>query len=192
MSLYSTHTDEELLLQLQSGNEAAFTALYDRYWERLLARAVLRLQSTEDAKEVVQDVFIRLWNRRERLTIRNSFHTYIAAALKYEIIRKLNERERVRLESTELTDDGATILKVADDTTQNELDFQDLQQRLQASVKRLPEKCRLVFRLSREKGLSEKEIAETLQISPKTVQGHITHAIKDLRSALNSFLLFFL
>lgn len=191
MSLYSTHTDEELLLLLQSGNEAAFTALYDRYWERLLARAVLRLQSTEDAKEVVQDVFIRLWNRRENLTIRKSFYTYIAAALKYEIIRKLNERKRMRLESAELTDD-ATILKVADDTTRHELDFQDLQQRLEASVKRLPEKCRMVFRLSREKGLSEKEIAEALQISPKTVQGHITHAIKDLRSALNSFFLFFL
>ncbi len=191
MSSYFTYSDVQLVELLKTGDDGAFTALYDRYWEKLLARAILRLKSTEDAKEVVQDVFIRLWNRREILTIQNSFYTYIAAALKYEIIRRLAERKKRHSDVTGLIED-AGVLKVQDHATQHQLDFHDLQQRLEASIQQLPEKCRLVFRLSREKGLSEKEIAEALQISPKTVQGHITHAINSLRSSLNSFFALFL
>jgi len=189
MSSYSTYSDGELIELLKSGDDIAFTSLYDRYWDKLLERAIVRLKSTDDAREAVQNTFIRLWNRKENLRIQYSFYTYIAAVLKYEIIRKLSDRKQAALDAEALPASGHESL--ADTSTQQLLDFNDLQQRLEASVQGLPEKCRLVFRLSREKGLSQKEIAETLNISPKTVEAHIANAIKKLRASLNLFFLIF-
>jgi DNA-directed RNA polymerase specialized sigma24 family protein len=64
MALFSSHTDEELLQRMQEGEEAAFTELYNRYWQKLLARAMMQLRSAEDAEELLHDVFTRLWRRR--------------------------------------------------------------------------------------------------------------------------------
>src|SRR5699024_840842 len=125
--------------------------------------------------------------RRGRLEIKHSFYTYIAAVLKYEIIRKLAQRKKLRLINKGFSEDPPhTVL--ADNSTQELLNFNDLQQRLEASIGNLTEKCRLVFRLSREKGMSQKEIAASLNISPKTVEAHISSAIKKLRAALNLLL----
>lgn len=190
MSTYGFHTDEQLIELLKSGDDIAFTVLYDRYWEKLLERAISRLKSTEEAREVVQNAFIRLWNRRERLDIKYSFYTYMAAVLKYEILRKLVERKKMRQMSEDLAANLASISLTVSPTEQ-QLDFKDLQQRLEESIVNLPEKCRLIFKLSREKGMSNKEIAASLNISPKTVEAHISNAIKKLRSSLNLFFVFF-
>lgn len=190
MSTYGFHTDEQLIELLKSGDDIAFTVLYDRYWEKLLERAISRLKSTEEAREVVQNAFIRLWNRRERLDIKYSFYTYMAAVLKYEILRKLVERKKMRQMSDDLAANLASISLTVSPTEQ-QLDFKDLQQRLEESIVNLPEKCRLIFKLSREKGLSNKEIAASLNISPKTVEAHISNAIKKLRSSLNLFFVLF-
>lgn len=190
MSTYGFHTDEQLIELLKSGDDIAFTVLYDRYWEKLLERAISRLKSTEEAREVVQNAFIRLWNRRERLDIKYSFYTYMAAVLKYEILRKLVERKKMRQMSEDLAANLASISLTVSPTEQ-QLDFKDLQQRLEESIVNLPEKCRLIFKLSREKGLSNKEIAASLNISPKTVEAHISNAIKKLRSSLNLFFVLF-
>lgn len=190
MSTYGFHTDEQLIELLKSGDDIAFTVLYDRYWEKLLERAISRLKSTEEAREVVQNAFIRLWNRKERLDIKYSFYTYMAAVLKYEIIRKLVERKKMRLMSEDLAANLASI-SLTGSPTEQQLDFKDLQQRLEESIVNLPEKCRLIFKLSREKGMSNKEIAASLNISPKTVEAHISNAIKKLRSSLNLFFVLF-
>jgi RNA polymerase sigma-70 factor (ECF subfamily) len=190
MSTYGFHTDEQLIELLKSGDDIAFTVLYDRFWEKLLERAISRLKSTEEAREVVQNAFIRLWNRRERLDIKYSFYTYMAAVLKYEILRKLVERKKMRQMSEDLAANLASISLTVSPTEQ-QLDFKDLQQRLEESIVNLPEKCRLIFKLSREKGMSNKEIAASLNISPKTVEAHISNAIKKLRSSLNLFFVLF-
>lgn len=190
MSTYGFHTDEQLIELLKSGDDIAFTVLYDRYWEKLLERAISRLKSTEEAREVVQNAFIRLWNRKERLDIKYSFYTYMAAVLKYEILRKLVERKKMRQMSEDLAANLASISLTVSPTEQ-QLDFKDLQQRLEESIVNLPEKCRLIFKLSREKGMSNKEIAASLNISPKTVEAHISNAIKKLRSSLNLFFVLF-
>lgn len=190
MSTYGFHTDEQLIELLKSGDDIAFTVLYDRYWEKLLERAISRLKSTEEAREVVQNAFIRLWKRREMLDIKYSFYTYMAAVLKYEILRKLVERKKMRQMSEDLAANLASISLTVSPTEQ-QLDFKDLQQRLEESIVNLPEKCRLIFKLSREKGMSNKEIAASLNISPKTVEAHISNAIKKLRSSLNLFFVLF-
>jgi len=180
MALFSNHSDEQLLQFMQAGEEAAFTELYNRYWEKLLARAYMQLRSKEEAEELLHDVFVRLWRRRETIQLRHGFHTYIAAALKYEILQKLAERRKQRTKNREA--EQQTVL--TDHSTQHRLDFLDLRDQLEASVRQLPDQCQLVFRLSREKGLPDKEIAEQLQLSPKTVQNHLHRALKALRSFL--------
>lgn len=187
MALYSYHSDEELL-QLMQGEEAAFTELYNRYWKKLLTRAYMQLRSREEAEELLHDVFVKLWNRRETIQLRHSFHTYIAAVLKYEILQKLADRRKERMK----TGTAGHPIPLTDDSTQQRLDFLDLRNQLEASVRQLPNQCQLVFRLSREKGLAEKEIAQKLQLSPKTVQNHLHRALKALKDFLHHPRLFLL
>lgn len=178
MARYSTHTDEELVGQLKQDNEAAFRELYNRYWERLMAFARLQLGNAEDAEELLQDIFVQLWNRRDTLALKYSFHTYISAAVKYSIFRKLAERSKKRM--VELSPD----YEQADTSTQAWLDFRELREQLEAEVSLLPERMQLVFRLSREQGLDRQALARTLDITPKTVENQIHLALKKLRSSL--------
>lgn len=179
-------SDEELLQQLQlDHNAAAFTALYERYWEKLVTLAYIRLQSTMDAQEVVQEVFMDIWKRSENIHLRHSFHTYISAALKYKILTFLAKRKNE-------SDRRSTLhLAETDSSTEQWLSYQQLKDELENTVQSLPEKCRLVFRLSRESGYSEKQIAETLNISLKTVESHMSRALRTLRASLKHLHLFF-
>ena len=188
MSDYQSHTDQQLLSLLQNSDENAFTELYNRYWDKLLVRGLTQLNSLEDMEELLHDIFVKLWNRRATLDIKYSFHTYIAAMLKYEILRLLTERrKKPSIESTNTYGD-----KAAEDSTSKLLDFKDLQQQLEASVRQLPDKCQLVFRMSREQGLSQKQIAHALNITPKTVENHINRALRILRTTIQNIRIFFL
>lgn len=182
---YTTYTDEALFCRVQADDDKAFAELYDRYWEKLIARAVAQLCSVHDAEDTLHDVFVSLWNRRKKIVLQHSFHTYIAAMLKYEIIGRLAERKKKSAGAL-----GEEQVQLADDSTSAHLDFRELQQRLELSVQRLPEKCQLVFRLSREQGLKGNEIARMLHISPKTVENHINHALRAIRSSIDSLLSF--
>jgi len=184
MPVYDALTDEQLVSLLIQDDEAAFRALYEKYWQRMLIKAFTQLNSQEDAEEVVQDAFINLWKRRSRLRLKFSFHTYIAAVVRYEVMARIalnKSRAYVALEEEQLQ-------SMADDATRQWLAFDDLCDEIERTVKALPEKCQLVFRLSREKGLSDKQIAEHLDISQKTVEAHRTKALKSLRASLNQLL----
>lgn len=169
------------LFQLVSkDDEKAYRTLYDRYWNKLLVQAMLKLRVEEEAEEILQDIFLNLWRRRKTIHIKNTFHTYIASIVKYEILRQLAKQKAKNI----LEGKVSALYAVEDNTTQDWLDFEDLRDQIEASVCSLPEKCQLVFRLSREQGFTEKEIAGALHISPKTVEAHISKALKTLRSSL--------
>jgi RNA polymerase sigma-70 factor (family 1) len=181
MALYTSHTDEQLVALLHDSSEAAFTELYDRYWKRLLIRAKVLLHSHEDAEELVHDIFVRLWKKRTSLSITHSFHTYIAAMLQYGCFDILATRKKQRTEPQ--------LPEMADVSTQQWLDFEALRQQLEAAVSQLPEKCRLVFRLSRENGLSDQQIADELDLSVNTVRTQMHRALTKLKTNLHSFFL---
>ncbi|GAA3932700.1 RNA polymerase sigma-70 factor [Chitinophaga oryziterrae] len=179
-------SDEELLQRLQLDRDAAaFTSLYERYWEKLVTLAYIRLQSTMDAQEVVQEVFLDIWKRSDNIHIRHSFHTYISAALKYKIITLLARRK------TEADRQSMLNQSETDTSTEQWLSYHQLRDELENTVRALPEKCQLVFRLSRENGLSEKQIAATLNISLKTVEAHMSRALRSLRTSLRHLYFFF-
>jgi RNA polymerase sigma factor (sigma-70 family) len=130
----------------------------------------------------VQDAFINLWKRRHTVQLRNSFHTYIASVVKYEVMSKLAQRRKQPVYL-----DDIAIAPTQDHSTQQWLDFDELHIQMEQTIHTLPDKCQLVFRLSREEGFTARQISETLQISPKTVEAHISKALKILRVSLSSF-----
>lgn len=181
MWVYKDETDEELFALLKNNSEKAFDILFKRYWDKLLQTAYIKLQSQEEAEEVVQQVFMDIWNNRLQTELRFTFRTYISAALKYIIFARLAQRKK----NIQMPFEQDESEEFVDDSTQQWLNFNDVRNKLEILISQLPEKCEMVFRLSREEGLSNKEIADKLNISTKTVETHITKAIKSIKSGLN-------
>ena len=187
MSLKS-YTDSELLSLLRQGVESGFTEIYNRYWKNLLVVAANKTRDLDEAEEIVQDIFVSLWNRRETLEITSSLNNYLAVSVKYRVIKALAKKNH-RQKFAEQNLQNNILL---DDSTQEWLEFEELQQQLQELVAALPEKCRLVYQLSRESGYSQKQISEELGIAEKTVEAHLSKALKSIRNGLNHFLYTFL
>ena len=167
MGKYTSYRDHELVRFLQEREDkGAFEELYNRYWDKLLFQALMKLNSEVEAEEVVQDVFLNLWKRRKTIALRNTFYTYIASCVKYEVFARLAQRQKER--NFKQDPDYPLIVKV--DSTDEWLDYETARQQIEETVSRLPEKCQLVFRLSREEGYSQKDIADKLGIS--TTPGH--------------------
>jgi RNA polymerase sigma-70 factor (family 1) len=181
MAVLSSLPDDELVLLLKGGSEPALTALYLRYWDKLLAVANNRLDDPEEAEECVQDVFFRLWQRREDLQLSHSLSTYLAVAVKYRVINALDKLYRLR---NRMEGSYAELASYQVFSAEDYLLEKELKQQIAASINKLPEKCRIVFKLSREQGLTHKQIAGHLGISEKTVEAHISKAMKDIRGNL--------
>jgi RNA polymerase sigma-70 factor (ECF subfamily) len=180
VKVYQSYDDAELFLLVKKDNDKAFRVLYERYWKKLLIQAHLKLQSAEEGEEIVQTIFINLWRRRHTIELKYSFHTYVAAMLKYEILRQLAINKKEKQYKAVVP----WLYVVEDNSTSQWLDYEQCRDEIEKEVRLLPEKCQLVFRLSREAGLTEKQIAESLNIAPKTVQAHIGKALKQLRTSL--------
>jgi len=171
---------QDWIKALQLGDQKAFENIYNAFWESLFAIAYNRLKSREAVEEILQDLFTDLWNRRKNLEIRTSLVAYLHAALKYKI---LNYYYSQRLRKT-YSQDHPQYAQVSTNSTQEMLAFKELYATLEVGLEKLPKKCRLIFKMSREEQKSSKEIAEELNISHRTVQTHIHKAIKFLRSEL--------
>ncbi|MDD4191927.1 MAG: RNA polymerase sigma-70 factor [Mangrovibacterium sp.] len=185
MKKYASYGDAELIRYLrEKEDQAAYEELYHRYWKKLLVQALIKLKSEVEAEEVVQDVFLSLWERRTTIEITKTVHTYMASCVKYQILTRLARQRKhaaFEQESRLTVSDGAN-------QTENWLDYETTRRQIEDTVQGLPEKCQLVFRLSREEGRSQKEIAEALGVSTKTVETHLGKALKVIRSSLQQFL----
>lgn len=191
LSEFISYTDEALV-QLFPGSKAseAFEQLFNRYWEKLLVHAKIKLENEADAEEVVQQVFVNLWNRRNTLQLTHNFYTYIASSVKYEIFNLLAKQQKQK--EFALNAKRKLSVRAEEDGMTERYDYEDKLALLQQELAKLPEKTRIIFLMSRDNELSGKEIAEKLDISTKTVEAHITKALKQLKSSLGEyFYLFF-
>ena len=171
-------TDEQLVHLLKVGNVEAFNEIYARYWKLLLYIAGKRLDNIAEAEEAVQNIFTDLWARRSSLEIKRSLKYYLAAAVQYQVMSILGRSSRlVQIEGIE---ENPSAMHA-----DQRLNFQELEEQLLQLVHSLPERCRLVYQLSREEGLSNKAIAAQLGISEKTVENQLTKALARLRAGLD-------
>lgn len=173
-------TDLELIALIQKDNREAFAALYQRYWDKVFAIAIHRLGNEEEAEEIVQEIFLSIWTRRKSLKLTHSLATYLSVAVKYKVINHLARKHRMQLQLDELTNTAPAT----ENSTSNWLDEKELRTQLEKCVNRLPEKCRIVFLLSRDENKTYAEIAAQLNISPKTVEAHMSKALSTLRNDL--------
>lgn len=182
--MYTQKTDSDLFKLLKMDDKQAFTEIYMRYWKKLFTVASHKLASLEEAEEVVQDIFTALWNRRATSVLTSDLSKYLAVSVKYRVIKTLDRRYNQQRYINSLGQHAQV-----DDATQEWLAFDELREELAKYVQQLPEKCRLVFQMSREAGYSQKQISEKLDISEKTVEAHLGKAFKVLRSKLASFMI---
>lgn len=187
MYLPEEYSDEILFERLKNDDQQAFKLLYDRYWDVLLQVALTKLKSQEEAEEALQEVFLSIWINRNKTTLKYLFKTYISAALKYTIYSKIANSSKYQ--NVEIGENVVNLL--VDHSTEHYLAFNEAIIQIETLVTQLPERCQMVFRLSRDHGLSNKEISTTLNIAEKTVEGHITKAVRHLKDNLNGFAFFF-
>ncbi len=180
--VYTTYNDRELIQFLKDDDQEAFREIYDRYWKRILFKAVKKVNDISLAEEVVQDVFLSIWNRRHGLMIEGDLGTYLAAAVFYNVVRaRCRKRRELEVHCEAMSGRSGT-----ENTTENMLAFKILNDDIVRYVSALPTQTRLVYRLHKEEGRSYREIASYLNISPKTVDYHISKAVKGLRATLSS------
>jgi RNA polymerase sigma-19 factor, ECF subfamily len=175
--------DDDLLRWMQKGDEAAFKEIYERYWEKLVATGYAYTKSKESAEEIVNDVLLTLWHRRDAVQIQ-SLSAYLGTAVKYSVFKAISREKRRR----EIRDG----LRTADEHNEMEekLDALFLKNFLEGVVEKLPEKARLVFKYSREQQLSVSEIADKMELSSKSVEYHMTKALKTIKEYIRKFNMF--
>ena len=175
--------DNDLLKAVKYGQKKAFNILFDRYASQLYHVALKYVGRSDEAEEIVQEVFVKVWINRAKLKPDLPFVSYIIRISKNLVINKsrkrLHEEAYVRYKALAHTNPGSV--------TENHVFLKELEDLLEIKVAQLPERRKQIYRLSREKGLSNKEIAEKLVVSESTVENHINKALKDLKSYLQDY-----
>lgn len=168
-------------------NEATFTYIYELYWEKVYTVCYTNLEDSELAREMVQDIFKSLWERRDSLEITQSAERYLLRAAKLKVFEYIRNN---RIRSAHL----ATIANcqhAQGNTTENDVLHSCLSQKLNVLVDTLPTEGRKIFTMSRELGLSNKEIAVNLSVSERKVEYQLTKALRFLKSNLQEYALHF-
>ncbi|AFD08452.1 RNA polymerase sigma-70 factor, Bacteroides expansion family 1 [Solitalea canadensis DSM 3403] len=156
---------------------AAFDELYSRYWEMLFDIACKKLHDKDDAKDIVHDLFLQLWNNRASLHVYKSFSGFLFISLKNKIIDKQRLVVSRQKKNTEIGQKQSEVY----DAVNEQLNYNELNTFLNQQIDLLPEKMREIYLLSREEGLSINQIADRLLLSPQTVKNQISNALKFLR-----------
>ncbi|HEY0771845.1 MAG TPA: RNA polymerase sigma-70 factor [Sphingobacteriaceae bacterium] len=177
-------TSEAKLLQgLAHGDVHAFEEIFKAYWKPLFTTAFSKLQDRAEAEEIVQNIFSALWEQREKVEIEN-LSAYLHRAVKNRILNSI----RAKVTEQRYWDYYRNFIPSVQNSTENTVVFDDLQEGLQAAVNHLPEKSRRVFQLSRFEGRTNHEIAKLLKISEKSIEYHLTKSLRELRIYMKDYI----
>jgi RNA polymerase sigma-70 factor (family 1) len=188
--MFTSYTLEELFLYVKEGDHGAFDELYGRTWEDLYIKTYSKLKIEDLAKDVVQEVFVDLWNKRTERKIDNVM-AYLMQAVKFKVI---DEFRKSKYKFVEIDNFIEQIRDSSD--ADDQLISKEFFSLLRQWTETLPRKRREIFRLKYEEDLSNKEIAEQLGVSVKTVQNQLLNSSFELKLLLRNalftyFLLFF-
>lgn len=172
-------SDSELIVCLKTGDILSFDKLFSKYSERLFFFSKKILKNHEDAEEIVQDVFLKIWEHRADIDEARSFKSYIFTLAYHNIITKLRSRNLhtryagISLSNSEISNE-----------TEAQIIYSDLEKLSNKIIDQMPPKRKQIYLLSRAEGISNLEIAERLNISKNTVENQLTDALKFIRKKL--------
>jgi len=172
--MYDKLSDIELTALLKEGDDAAFTEIYNRYWEKMASYAIRLTKSSDEGADIIQEMFVSLWNRRESLEVRGTLISYLIKgtrnlSLKY-IEKNLTKHRFLERLSVVPQDLSSEI--------EENLSAKELQQYVDGAVAKLPGKMKEIYLLSRDEQLSHREISQRLGIAEGTVKKQISNALK--------------
>ena len=173
-------SDVQLIGLLKADDEVALTIIYKRYWASLFSAAYNILKDRQSCEDIIQELFIKLWDCRAEVQISVSLKAYLYASVRYGVYRQIKTGS-VR---SEIFDD--LIERLHTPTAYGSIEHKELLLQIDRVIDTLPDKCREVYKLSREECLSHKQIAMQLNISTKTVENHLTKALRELRGSLGA------
>jgi RNA polymerase sigma-70 factor (family 1) len=184
MKQFREPDEEELVQNLRLGDSRAFAMVFETYWLELFHFAEKKIRCREDAEELVQAVFLDLWEKRERL-VNVNLHNFLVVCLRNKCVDYL----RQKMQEGKYADYCKSFADTTSLSTQEIVYWHDLSDSIADGLTGLPEKSQLVFKLNRFEGLSVKETAEKLNLSEKAVEYHITKALKVMKVRLKDFVL---
>lgn len=183
--IYIAYSLDELLQLVRESDSLAFDELYRRTWKKLYTHAFQKLRDEDLAKDVVQEVFVDFWNKRQIRDIQN-VEAYLVQAVKFKVIDRFRKKDFIMEE----IDDFAEVLANSEFSDSKLLD-DELNTLMNYWINQLPNKRKEIFLLKYEEGLSTEEIGKLLNISTKTVQNQVLNAATFLRSLMHKILFIF-
>lgn len=174
----------ELLKQIAAGDQAAFRQVFTHFYKRLNQFALSIVKTRESAEEIVEDVFVRIWQQRETLPSIQNLRVYLYTATKNSSLNYLSRTATASI--TEPFDHIHVELNESALTPEQILITAEIQQKIQKAVEALPPRCKMIFKLVREDGLKYKEIAQILNISVNTIDAQMAIAVKRIALAIEA------
>jgi RNA polymerase sigma-70 factor (ECF subfamily) len=169
-----------LLLSVAAGDGSAFEQLFDQYWDHIYSVAYTLTKSRETARDIVQEIFIKIWLVREELPQKDSFPNFLFIVARNHMLDELRKKTR----ESPFTDQLQAYFRESPLEADQRLLYNESQALIRQAVNNLPEQQRQVYLLTRESGWSQEEIAQHLQVSKNTVKTHMTRALAAIREYL--------
>ncbi len=186
-----SYTEQELISLLRSGSQYAFERLFENYSQKLYRFSLSYLKSETEAEEIVQDVFLKLWENRDKLRNETSFQSYLFTIAFNDIRKHFNKKARDERYRTEILD----FLSDENPSVETIPDFETLVIKLESLIDQMPDRRKEIFRKRKKEGKAVRDIAGEMEISQKTVENQITEAMNYLKKEFGkdriSGLLFF-
>lgn len=175
--------------QLSNDDKNSFKGIFNEYYQPLCHLSKYYLEDRDEAKEVVQDAFLKLWEIRQNLNPDSNLRNFLFTLVRNNCLNILKRRQILlrhheKIRWVEMHYQYESLARLGDDY----LEFNELKDKIDLAIRNLPDHCRTVFEMSRFEDLKNREIAEKLGVTQKTVEAHLTKALKILRSELKDYL----
>ncbi len=168
--------------RIKNGDRMAFESLFHEYYTGLCHYAFKYIRDAEDSEEIVQDTFVRFWEKRSQISVEHSLKSYLFTAVRNASLNFIKHAAVVRDHA------GHVLHNESDEDHSDHMVTVELQERISRAVSDMPAERQRIFRMSRDEGLRYKEIADQLNISVKTVENQMGKALKYLREELAEYL----
>jgi len=173
---------DKIIAALANDNEAPMEELFNYYYPRLFNFSGKFLKIEDGIDDIIQEVFVKIWQNRKKINSASTFNSLIFTITRNLLLNEL----RSRLNNEKTRDEIRSLSMAQEYSSTDEIEYRDVKEKVDQLINKLPERQKEIFILSRTEGLSHKEIAEKLGINTKTVEYHITLAVKYLKENLKS------